>query len=143
MDPRAALEGLAEPPGGSSGGSSAAPPSSPRAARQAWQSGLFDRGSWVEAQPGWARSVITGRARLGGEIVPLKVMVTQMISPGRSDGFTHCVRCAARIICLRLLLFLWVEAQPGWAQSVITGHACLGVESNASITTYHFMSHPP
>lgn len=25
-----------------------------------WQSGLFDKGSWVEAQAGWARTVITG-----------------------------------------------------------------------------------
>ena len=63
MDPRAALEGTAGPLGGSS-----ATPTSPRVSRQAWQSGLFDRGSWVEAQPGWARSVITGRARLGGEV---------------------------------------------------------------------------
>ena len=29
-------------------------------------SGLFDRGSWIEAQAGWAKSVVTGRARLGG-----------------------------------------------------------------------------
>ncbi|KAK2079983.1 hypothetical protein QBZ16_002378 [Prototheca wickerhamii] len=28
--------------------------------------GLFDRGSWTEAQAGWAQTVVTGRARLGG-----------------------------------------------------------------------------
>lgn len=31
-----------------------------------WESGLFDKDSWVEAHPGWAKSVVTGRARLGG-----------------------------------------------------------------------------
>ena len=31
-----------------------------------WESGLFDKDSWVETLPGWAKSVVTGRARLGG-----------------------------------------------------------------------------
>ena len=31
-----------------------------------WQSGLMDQGSWVEMQRDWARTVIVGRARLGG-----------------------------------------------------------------------------
>ncbi len=31
-----------------------------------WESGLFDKDSWVETHPGWAKSVVTGRARLGG-----------------------------------------------------------------------------
>lgn len=34
--------------------------------------GLFDDGSWVEYQAGWARTVVTGRARLGG--VPVGVL---------------------------------------------------------------------
>ncbi|KAG2488653.1 hypothetical protein HYH03_012820 [Edaphochlamys debaryana] len=37
-----------------------------------WQSGLFDKGSWLESQAGWARTVVTGRARLGG--VPVGVI---------------------------------------------------------------------
>lgn len=28
--------------------------------------GIFDRGSWMESHAGWARTVVTGRARLGG-----------------------------------------------------------------------------
>ena len=31
-----------------------------------WESGLFDKGTWQEANAGWARTVVTGRARLGG-----------------------------------------------------------------------------
>jgi acetyl-CoA carboxylase carboxyltransferase component len=31
-----------------------------------WVSGMFDRGSWREYHRGWARTVITGRARLEG-----------------------------------------------------------------------------
>ena len=43
------------------------PPSHVGACRaDGWLCGLFDEGSWVESQAGWARSVITGRARLGG-----------------------------------------------------------------------------
>lgn len=34
--------------------------------RPYWESGLFDKDSWIEAQSGWACSVVTGRARLGG-----------------------------------------------------------------------------
>ena len=49
MDPRAALAGKGNP-----GRDSPGP--------QAWQGGLFDRGSWCEAQAGWARSVVTGRS---------------------------------------------------------------------------------
>lgn len=46
IDPRAALTG--------------------RPLAEGWQSGLMDRGSWVEMQRDWARTVIVGRARLGG-----------------------------------------------------------------------------
>lgn len=43
----------------------------PRAAIAA----LFDRGSWVESQEGWARTVVTGRARLGG--LPVGVIAVE------------------------------------------------------------------
>ena len=34
--------------------------------RGEWLGGMFDRGSWREYQQGWARTVVTGRARLEG-----------------------------------------------------------------------------
>jgi acetyl-CoA carboxylase / biotin carboxylase 1 len=37
-----------------------------------WQAGLCDRGSWIESQSGWARTVVVGRARLGG--LPVAVL---------------------------------------------------------------------
>ncbi|KAK9867066.1 hypothetical protein WJX84_010484 [Apatococcus fuscideae] len=46
IDPRAALTG--------------------RLTGEGWQSGLMDQGSWLEMQRDWARTVIVGRARLGG-----------------------------------------------------------------------------
>lgn len=57
-----------------------------------WQSGLFDRGSWWEAQEGWARTVVTGRARLGGVPVGVVAVETQMVmrhvpaDPGMPDS---------------------------------------------------------
>lgn len=40
-----------------------------------WQSGFFDRGSFIEALSGWAKTVVVGRGRLGG--IPLGVIVTE------------------------------------------------------------------
>ena len=40
-----------------------------------WQSGFFDRNSFIEALGGWAKTVIVGRGRLGG--VPMGVIVTE------------------------------------------------------------------
>lgn len=40
-----------------------------------WQSGFFDRNSFVEALSGWAKTVVVGRGRLGG--IPLGVIVTE------------------------------------------------------------------
>ena len=48
-----------------------------------WQSGLFDRGSWTETLGGWAKSVVVGRARLGG--VPVGVVITE----GRTSECVH------------------------------------------------------
>jgi len=39
-------------------------------------SGLFDEGSWCEVQSGWARSVVTGHARLGG--IPAGVVAVEV-----------------------------------------------------------------
>jgi len=40
-----------------------------------WQGGFFDKGSFNEALSGWAKSVVVGRARLGG--IPMGVIVTE------------------------------------------------------------------
>jgi len=40
-----------------------------------WLSGLFDRGSWIELLGGWAKGVVTGRARLGG--VPIGIVAVE------------------------------------------------------------------
>jgi acetyl-CoA carboxylase / biotin carboxylase 1 len=40
-----------------------------------WQSGFFDRDSFTETLSGWAKTVVVGRARLGG--IPMGVIVTE------------------------------------------------------------------
>lgn len=40
-----------------------------------WQSGFFDRNSFHESLAGWAKTVVVGRARLGG--IPMGVIITE------------------------------------------------------------------
>ncbi|KAJ1963628.1 acetyl-coenzyme-A carboxylase [Dipsacomyces acuminosporus] len=40
-----------------------------------WLSGFFDRGTFVETLGGWARTVVTGRARLGG--IPMGIVAVE------------------------------------------------------------------
>ena len=40
-----------------------------------WVSGFFDQGSWTETLAGWAKTVICGRARLGG--IPIGVIAVE------------------------------------------------------------------
>lgn len=40
-----------------------------------WQSGFFDKDSFAESLTGWAKTVVIGRARLGG--IPMGVVVTE------------------------------------------------------------------
>jgi acetyl-CoA carboxylase/biotin carboxylase 1 len=40
-----------------------------------WESGFFDKGSFTETLAGWAKTVIVGRARLGG--IPMGVVITE------------------------------------------------------------------
>lgn len=40
-----------------------------------WVSGFFDKGSWVECLDNWAKTVVTGRARLGG--LPMGVICVE------------------------------------------------------------------
>jgi acetyl-CoA carboxylase/biotin carboxylase 1 len=53
---------------------------------------LFDRGSWFESHPEWARTVVTGRARLGGIPVGVIAVETQVVKrhlpadPGMPDS---------------------------------------------------------
>lgn len=42
---------------------------------ESWTSGFFDRNSFVEALAGWAKTVVVGRARLGG--IPMGVIMTE------------------------------------------------------------------
>jgi len=44
-----------------------------------WESGLFDRGSFTELLGGWAKTVISGRARLGGLPVGVVAVETKAI----------------------------------------------------------------
>lgn len=74
LDARVAIGGryicLEEPNTDATASTSGRDPTQPQQQQQQqqlyWESGLFDKDSWVEAHPGWARSVVTGRARLGG-----------------------------------------------------------------------------
>ena len=86
LDPRAAIAGRPSPtaPGG-------------------WDSGLFDKGSWVEAQSGWARTVVTGRARLAGLPVGVigvevsTVMVNLPADPGMPDSSERTIPQAGQV----------------------------------------------
>jgi len=40
-----------------------------------WAGGIFDRGSFTESLSGWAKTVVVGRARLGG--IPMGVIITE------------------------------------------------------------------
>jgi acetyl-CoA carboxylase/biotin carboxylase 1 len=46
-----------------------------------WESGFFDRNSFVETMAGWAKTVIVGRARLGG--IPVGVIAVETTSVER------------------------------------------------------------
>lgn len=40
-----------------------------------WENGFFDRDSWSEIMAPWAKTVVTGRARLGG--IPVGVIAVE------------------------------------------------------------------
>lgn len=106
LDPRAAIAGRPAPPSLTEDGgpAPAAPPApSPAPGAAAWQAGLFDRGSWTEAQAGWARTVVTGRARLGGLPVGViavessTVMLNIPADPGAPDSAERIVPQAGQV----------------------------------------------
>lgn len=84
LDARAAIAGVKH----------ASTPASPPSESQPREllGGLFDAGSWVECQAGWARTVVTGRARLGGMPVGVIAVETQTVmlhcpaDPGMPDS---------------------------------------------------------
>lgn len=69
----------------------------------AWAGGLFDKGSWTEAHPGWARTVVTGRARLGGMPVGViavevsTVMLNLPADPGMPDSSERVIPQAGQV----------------------------------------------
>ena len=85
LNPRAAIEGGRDNPG------------------DEWAPGLFDRGSWTELQSGWARTVITGLARLGGLPVGVVAVETSTVNvdvpadPGDASSSAKTVPQAGQI----------------------------------------------
>ena len=84
LDPRAAIAGSVEDGG-------------------VWKGGLFDRGSWMEAQEGWARTVVTGRARLAGIPVGVigvevsTIMLNLPADPGLPDSSERVIPQAGQV----------------------------------------------
>jgi len=54
-------------------------PSSSSSSSTSWLSGFFDKGSFMELMEGWAKTVICGRARLGGMPVGVIAVTTKMV----------------------------------------------------------------
>lgn len=69
-----------------------------------WESGMFDRNSFTEAQAGWARTVVTGRARLGGIPVGVIAVETQTVQrvvpadPGMLDSSEQTLPQAGQVM---------------------------------------------
>jgi len=68
-----------------------------------WLGGLFDRGSWIEAQAGWARTVVTGRARLAGipcgviGVETATVMLSLPADPGMPESSEQTIPQAGQV----------------------------------------------
>jgi hypothetical protein len=68
-----------------------------------WESGLFDKNSFTEAQAGWARTVVTGRARLGGIPVGVIAVETQTVErvvpadPGSPESSEQAIPQAGQV----------------------------------------------
>lgn len=68
-----------------------------------WLGGIFDRDSFVETLEGWARTVVTGRAKLGGIPVGIVAVETQTVTqvipadPGQLDSHERVVPQAGQV----------------------------------------------
>ncbi|XP_071710268.1 acetyl-CoA carboxylase 1-like isoform X2 [Rutidosis leptorrhynchoides] len=68
-----------------------------------WVGGIFDRDSFVETLEGWARTVVTGRAKLGGIPVGIVAVETQTVmqvipaDPGQLDSHERVVPQAGQV----------------------------------------------
>eukprot|EP00798_Chlamydomonas_sp_ICE-L_P004930 gene4931-34701_t len=110
MNPIAAIAGVELPPFSPAGSltigdldkaSMHSPHKAPAAS--SWVGGLFDKRSWLESQPGWAQTVVTGRARLGGIAVGVIGVQTSAVSrvlpadPGMPDSTEQTVIQAGQV----------------------------------------------
>ncbi|KNA10199.1 hypothetical protein SOVF_146610, partial [Spinacia oleracea] len=83
-DPRGAISGVVDPKG-------------------KWLGGIFDKDSFVETLEGWARTVVTGRAKLGGIPVGIVAVETQTVmqvipaDPGQLDSHERVVPQAGQV----------------------------------------------
>ncbi|EOA39468.1 hypothetical protein CARUB_v10008063mg [Capsella rubella] len=68
-----------------------------------WLGGIFDKNSFVETLEGWARTVVTGRAKLGGIPVGVVAVETQTVmqiipaDPGQLDSHERVVPQAGQV----------------------------------------------
>uniref|UniRef100_A0A2P2K1R6 Homomeric Acetyl-CoA Carboxylase Hom-ACCase n=1 Tax=Rhizophora mucronata TaxID=61149 RepID=A0A2P2K1R6_RHIMU len=68
-----------------------------------WLGGIFDRGTFIETLEGWARTVVTGRAKLGGIPVGIVAVETQTVmqvipaDPGQLDSHERVVPQAGQV----------------------------------------------
>uniref|UniRef100_A0A803M2A6 Acetyl-CoA carboxylase n=1 Tax=Chenopodium quinoa TaxID=63459 RepID=A0A803M2A6_CHEQI len=72
-------------------------------AKGKWLGGIFDKDSFVETLEGWARTVVTGRAKLGGIPVGIVAVETQTVmqiipaDPGQLDSHERVVPQAGQV----------------------------------------------
>lgn len=68
-----------------------------------WVGGIFDKDSFIETLEGWARTVVTGRAKLGGIPVGIVAVETQTVmqvipaDPGQLDSHERVVPQAGQV----------------------------------------------
>ncbi|CAA7024293.1 unnamed protein product [Microthlaspi erraticum] len=68
-----------------------------------WLGGIFDKSSFIETLEGWARTVVTGRAKLGGIPVGVVAVETQTVmqmipaDPGQLDSHERVVPQAGQV----------------------------------------------
>ncbi|VYS48102.1 unnamed protein product [Arabidopsis thaliana] len=68
-----------------------------------WLGGIFDKNSFVETLEGWARTVVTGRAKLGGIPIGVVAVETQTVmhvipaDPGQLDSHERVVPQAGQV----------------------------------------------